>query len=184
VYLQPNSLALCPDNNGQPSTREGCNAASAIVAVSGGDTRARTKHAVELYKHGWAPKLIFSGAAADKKGPSNALAMRQDAIAQGVPADAIIIEELSETTEENAAKTGALLKNNGITDIILVTSGYHMRRTSLDFSALTKHDGVAIRTSPTNDRDWGWWWWLTPGGWYLAVSEFAKVMALYAGGNL
>ena len=32
--------------------------ADAIVAVSGGDTLGRTKHAIALYQEGYAPKLI------------------------------------------------------------------------------------------------------------------------------
>lgn len=183
LYLQPNSFALCPYNHGEPVTREGCGPAGAIVAISGGDTMARTKAAVELYKKGWAPTLIFSGAAEDKGGPSNAMAMRADAIAQGVPANAILIEEQSENTKQNAEKTRELLKSRGISDIILVTSGYHMRRAMLEFTALTREDNVRIRTAPTDDSHWGWWWWLTPRGWWLAGSEFAGVMAFYLGGS-
>lgn len=184
VYLQPNSLALCPYNQGEPTTREGCGAAGAIVAVSGGDTAARTKKAVELYKLGWAPVVIFSGAAEDKQGPSNAAAMRLDAIKQGVPASAILIEEASENTRQNAEQTRSLLENYNINDIILVTSGYHMRRASLEFKALTKDIGVTVRTSPTVDSDWGWWWWLTPRGWYLAVGEFVKITSLHIKGGV
>ena len=182
VYLQPNSFALCPDNNGKPITREGCDAAEAIIVVSGGDTPARTKKAVEMYKNGWAPRIIFSGAAADKTGLSNAAAMRLDAIEQGVPRNDILIEEFSENTTENAERTRDLLKQHNIHDIILVTSGYHQRRASLEFAAYTKDNGVMIRNAPTSDSDWGWWWWLTPRGWYLAVSEFGKILALYMGG--
>ncbi len=184
VYLQPNSFTLCPYANGEPSTREGCTAAGAIVAVSGGDTRARTARAVELYKKGWAPYIIFSGAAEDKAGPSNASAMRQDALDQGVPPTAILTEELSENTSENAQKTRDILLNNGIKDIILVTSGYHQRRASLEFAAYTKNDGVTIRNAPTDDRDWGWWWWMTPRGWWLATSEFTKIVVLHARGDI
>ena len=49
--------------------------ADVIVAVSGGDTQARTEEAVKLYKDGWSHNLIFSGAALDANGPSNARAM-------------------------------------------------------------------------------------------------------------
>ena len=182
IYLQPNSFSLCPYNNGAPVTREGCNPAEAIVVVSGGDTPARTKKAVDLYEKGWAPRVIFSGAAADKQGLSNAAAMRLDAIKQGVPSEAILIEEFSENTSENAKKTRDLLQSHNIQDIILVTSGYHQRRASIEFSAYTKESAVKIRNAPTSDRDWGWWWWMTPRGWWLALSEFGKVVALYVGG--
>jgi uncharacterized SAM-binding protein YcdF (DUF218 family) len=182
IYLQPNSFALCPYNNGEPTTREGCTAAEAIVVVSGGDTSARTRKAIELYKSGWAPRIIFSGAAEDKQGPSNAAAMQLDAIQQGVPPTAILIEEFSENTSENARRTQDLMQRNGIRDIILVTSGYHQRRANIEFSVYTQDNDVSIRNAPTNDRDWGWWWWLTPRGWYLALSEFVKIIALKTGG--
>src|SRR5688572_30026369 len=94
IYLQPNDFSLCPMGE-KPITRDGCNAADAIVTVSGGDTAARTAHAIKLYENEWAPILIFSGAAQDKTGPSNALAMRKMAISAGVPASAILIEEES-----------------------------------------------------------------------------------------
>ena len=182
LYLQPNSMAMCPYNQGKPVTRDGCAPAGAIVAISGGDTAARTKAAVELYKHGWAPTLIFSGAAEDKDGPSNAAAMRLDAISQGVPAEDILIEEMSENTRQNAERTRDLLKSHSISDIILVTSGYHMRRAMLEFTALTRDDNVTIRTVPTNDSHWGWWW-LTPRGWWLALSEFGGIISFYLGGS-
>lgn len=182
VYLQPNSFALCPEGGAMPTTREGCQAAEAIVVVSGGDTPARTKKAVELYKSGWAPRIVFSGAAEDKAGPSNAAAMRLDAMRQGVPAAAILVEEFSENTTENAKKTRDLLLQNKIQDIILVTSGYHQRRASIEFAQYTKGDGVLIRNAPTNDRDWDWWWWLTPRGWWLAIGELVRIIAFYGGG--
>ncbi|MNH49925.1 hypothetical protein D3C73_15210 [compost metagenome] len=178
VYLAPNDLAGCS----QGPTGEGkCKKADAIVAVSGGDTSARTKEAVHLYEQGWASSLIFSGAAQDKSGPSNAAVMRNDAISAGVPASAITIEEQGETTRQNADKTQQLLEENGIETVILVTSAYHQRRAGLEFSE--RSDGkVAIVNHPVaSDKQWSSWWWLTPGGWYLAVGEFIKIMMFYVG---
>ena len=41
----------------------------AIVAISGGETDARTAEAIKLYKDGWATHIIFSGAALDPNSP-------------------------------------------------------------------------------------------------------------------
>lgn len=183
VYLQPNSFALCPATNG-PVSRDGCNAADAIVAISGGDTGKRTQAAIDLYTQGWAPLIIFSGAAQDKTGPSNAEAMRLQALSQGVPASAILIDGTSENTRENAQNVRALLEGSDSKDLILVTSGYHQRRASLEFGAATKADGITIRNWPISDKDWSWYWWITPSGWWLAGSEFVKVIAYYAGGTV
>lgn len=182
IMLQPNDFLLCPMNE-KPSTRDGCDSADAIVAVSGGDTAARTKHAIALYENGWAPLLVFSGAAQDKSGPSNAKVMYDIALASGVPAKDILIEEASANTNQNAEKTNELLKLKNIDSVILVTSGYHQLRASLEFKKTTKDRSIDIRNSPAWDKDWQWWWWATPRGWWLASSEFVKVIAFYAGAS-
>lgn len=56
----------------------------------------------------------FSGAAADKSGPSNAAVMKQRAINAGVVASAIIVEELSESTDQNAKQTTSIFIERGL----------------------------------------------------------------------
>ena len=180
LYLAPDDLAKCAE---RPGSEKPCQAADAIVAVSGGDTPARMREAVELYKNGWAPKLIFSGAARDKTGPSNAEAMRQSARAAGVPDEDIITEEYSETTKQNAANTREILDRNQVSSVILVTSAYHQRRAGLEFNARFA-GSIDVRNHPVaSDNQWSSWWWATPTGWFLAVSEFVKIIAFYAGGS-
>ena len=181
-YLHVDDLADCETT---PTFQNSmCQPADAIVAISGGDTTARTKEAVELYKNGWATKLIFSGAAQDKSGPSNAEAMRRIALSNGVPNGDIITEEYSSTTKENAENTQDILAKNEIESVILVTSGYHQRRAGLEFSARS-HGTVSLRNHPVEtDNQWaGGWWWLTPNGWYLAISELVKITIFYFGAS-
>lgn len=178
MYLAPNDLAACAQG---PTGRGGCKKADAIVAVSGGDTPARTREAVQLYKRGWANSLVFSGAAQDKSGPSNAAVMRTDALAAGVPSSAITIEEQGETTKQNADKTQQLLEEKDIKTVILVTSGYHQRRAGLEFSERANGKVIIMNHPVANDKQWSGWWWLTPVGWYLAIGEFVKIMMFYAG---
>lgn len=180
IYLAPNDLVSCSE---APSGVKPCHEADAIVAVSGGDTSARVDEAVRLYKNGWAPKLIFSGAARDKSGPSNAEAMRRTARTAGVPDNDIITEEYSETTKQNAENTQDILRRNQVSSVIIVTSAYHQRRAGLEFKARALN-AVEIRNHPVaSDNQWSSWWWLTPTGWYLAVGEFVKIIAFYLGGS-
>lgn len=181
AYLSPDDLRRCEIATG-PSTVAGCQRSDAIIVVSGGDTAARVDEGVRLYKAGWAPVLIFSGAARDKSGPSNAAAMRTYAEEQGVPEGDILIEEYGETTRQNAENTEQLF-DNATTSIIVVTSPYHQRRAGLEFSKRFA-DTVTVRNHPAgSDNQWSAFWWLTPGGWYLAVSEFFKIIAFYLGGT-
>lgn len=178
IYLSPNDLSGCEK---YPSNEKGCEKADAIIAVSGGDTVARAQSAIILYKNGWADNLVFSGAALDKSGPSNALAMKRQAIAEGVPENAILIEEDSATTEENAKNSSSLLKGNQIEDAILVTSPYHQRRAALQFAKAAPD--IKVRNHPATDSQWAKWWWMTPRGWWLATSETVKIIAFYVGGG-
>lgn len=177
-YLSPDGLDHCEQ---QPSERSGCRSVDAIVAISGGDTRARTAEAINMYKNGWANLLIFSGAAADKSGPSNAEAMMLQAINAGVSPSSILLDETSETTKENAANTTNLFVQNKIQSVILVTSSYHQRRAGLEFGHRAGA-GIRIVNHPVKaDNQWNSWWWTTPTGWWLAISEIFKVVVFYAG---
>ena len=177
LFLAPNNLMNCSDT---PNELKGCGKADVIIAVSGGDTAARTQTAINLYQNGWAPKLIFSGAAADTSGPSNAEVMRRQAIDQGVPESAVLIEETSQNTKENAIETKGIIQDKHLKSAIVVTSGYHMKRTILEFQSQAAE--VEFRAYPTSgDSAWGVWWWLSPWGWYLSLSETIKIIAFYLG---
>jgi uncharacterized SAM-binding protein YcdF (DUF218 family) len=180
VYLTPDDLRQCPGVN----QKSECQKADAIVAVSGGNTSVRAAEAIRLYKQGWADTLIFSGAAADTSGPSNAEVMRRQALEADVPASDIKVETLAQTTRQNAERTKALLVEvggGGAKRVILVTSPYHQRRASLEFKALAG-EAITIVNHPTpEDPDWSKLWWLTPRGWWLAGGELVKISAFYAG---
>jgi uncharacterized SAM-binding protein YcdF (DUF218 family) len=182
-YLGPNDLAGC-DAKPESSSSEikaKCKPADAIVAVSGGDTAARAGEAIKLYKNGWAPLLIFSGAAQDKSGPSNASVMRSQAEASGVPAKDILIEENSNTTAQNASETKNIFTENQINRVILVTSAYHQRRASLEFNKRSGNQIQIVNHPVAHDKQWSGAWWLTPIGWWLSLGELVKIISFYSG---
>lgn len=177
MYLQPNDFLGCGK---QPVEQTDCRAADAIVVVSGGDTTARTATGIQLWQEGWGKYLVVSGAAQDETGPSNATAMKRQAETAGIPVEAILVDEDAVNTQQNAQNTRRITKEHGLDTVILVTSGYHQRRASLEFHK--QADGVTIRNYPlTSDKDWGWYWWLTPRGWWLAGGELTKIVGFYIG---
>lgn len=178
IYLSPDDLSACK----APEAVGACSRVDAIVAVSGGDTNARADKAIELYKNGWAPMIVFSGAAADTSGPSNAEAMARRAFEAGVPDQAIVTEEFSRTTAENALNTSRFIVDQSLQRIVLVTSAYHQRRASLEFASILGPSVTIINHPVASDRQWvGFWWWTTTRGWWLAGGELVKIMAFYSG---
>ena len=153
--------------------------ADAIVVISGGQTRTRAERGIELYKQGWAPKLVFSGAALDS-GPSNAHEMRLQALRAGVPDEAILSDEDARTTYENAVNTKRMLEENDVRSLILVTSPYHQRRANMTFRYIYGADYKIINQSSFDNRWSKAAWWATPFGVYITASEIAKVLYISA----
>jgi uncharacterized SAM-binding protein YcdF (DUF218 family) len=156
----------------------------AIVAISGGETDARTAEAIKLYQDGLAPKIIFSGAAADPNGPSNAQTMARAAIAAGIPPTAVFLDELATNTRGNAAGVAKIVANENIHSIILVTSPYHQRRASLAFRHELGQNFPIINHS-SYDAQWRRsHWWATPTSRAITFDELQKVAYELASGQI
>ena len=133
--------------------------ADVIVAISG-DTGARTNTAVSLWKQGFAPLIVFSGSALDPDSVSSAEIMRREALRQGVPENATVIEPASATTEDNATEVAKLMVDRKLRSAILVTSPYHQRRADLLFERAFEPAGLVLRNYPARDLEWDpnlWW---------------------------
>lgn len=133
--------------------------ADAIVVISG-DTGARADTAIALWKQGYAPLIVFSGAAIDPDSVSSAEIMRREAVRQGVPESATLTEPTSATTEENASEVAKLMVQRKLRSAILVTSPYHQRRATLLFARSFEPASLALRNYPARDPEWdpNFWW--------------------------
>lgn len=159
---------LSPQDKLEPS--------DAIVVISGGETRERVEEGARLYRDGWAPLMIMSGAARDE-GTANAVAMKQLAVSLGVSANDILVEPEALDTFENAAKVRVIIEEHRISRFILVTSPYHQRRAALVFSQVLESLPVTIVNHSSLDSAWrknGWWW----NSWArrLTGSELKKII--------
>lgn len=124
-------------------------AADAIVVLGGGiqpirgdmiypdlsSSTDRIWHAARLYHAGKAPLIIASSGNVwgPRKNQSKADAMGMLLEALGVPDDAILIEGSSRNTRQNAVFTEKLAADRGIGRVLLVTSGWHLRRAEATF---------------------------------------------------
>jgi uncharacterized SAM-binding protein YcdF (DUF218 family) len=155
----------------------------AIVAVSGGETDARTREAIKLYKENYGRSLIFSGAAQDTNGPSNAEAMRRQALEAGIPSGSIFIDERSANTSQNADAVSQIVKQESFHKLILVTSPYHQRRASITFKRALGPD-VTILNHSAPDQSWRRsHWWANPYSYALTLSELQKTVFLIITGS-
>lgn len=96
---------------------------------AGGGAQERLKQAVDLYRGGYAPRLIVSSGYVYSF--HEAEVMRALAVDQGIPASVIVLEERASNTFENVKFVSAILHEHRWSRILLVSSPYHMRRALL-----------------------------------------------------
>ncbi len=129
--------------------------ADCIFVLGSHDFRV-ADYAVDLYQLGYAPWLLFSGGVVQQNAT---LSVRWDtteseyfarrAMAQGVPADAILIENRSRNTGENIRFTHQLIESRGLDfeSFIMVQKPYMERRVLA--TALRQWPGIDfVVTSP------------------------------------
>jgi vancomycin permeability regulator SanA len=103
----------------------------------------RVNTAVDLYREGLVSKLVMSGAeeVTHRDEPE---AMREAAIREGVPADAILVDDHGVDTNATVADTVPMFRRDGIRSVLAVSQGYHLPRVKLAYLAA----GVDVRTVP------------------------------------
>ena len=131
----------------------------AIVVLAGnagkngglnGETQLRLDRAIELYKAGAAPILVVTGGtSATGSNPPVAEAMRDAALAAEVPADAILVENASHSTLQNAIFTADIDSLNKAAPIILVSHRYHLPRANASFRWAGFNDVRTVAADPT-----------------------------------
>lgn len=118
--------------------------ADAIVLL-GGSAEERAPWAAELYREGYAHKVLVTGSQFDREHNGSVLQRC------GVPAKDILYEDQSTSTKTNAINTEEMLKQHGMQRIILVTSWYHSARSYRTFKKFLS--GETIICVPTKEPE-------------------------------
>jgi uncharacterized SAM-binding protein YcdF (DUF218 family) len=166
--------------------------ADAIVVLAGPRVE-RWMEGVELFREGWAPRVVLSPGRIEEaetrlraggiRFPAEADLVRDAMIQLRVPPAAIVV--LPTSLDNTAAEAGAirdLATRSGWRRLIVVTSNYHTRRTAFAFSREMAGTGVDLIVRGTRhekispDR-----WWMNRGDARWVSSELQKLMAYRLG---
>jgi uncharacterized SAM-binding protein YcdF (DUF218 family) len=107
--------------------------------------RARLDHAIDLWRHGFAPILIVTGGTGAGDTTSEAAVSQRYAMQRGIPSQRILLETEGRTTSESMAAVAALMGSQGRTDVLLVSDPFHMLRLTI----LARRHGLQPFASPT-----------------------------------
>jgi hypothetical protein len=146
--------------------------AQAIIVLGGDDSQgSRLKHAVGLYRAGWAPRIVLIGAGYRDWFHESEL-MAQQARELGVPPDHLIVSPIgTDSTLEEALALRPLLAERNFRNVTVVTSNFHTRRAKLIFVDIYRPRGTIVRVSAAPDLrfDPQNWWQSREGRKYLVL---------------
>ncbi len=136
---------------------------SDVIVLLEGDGLNRCQKAVDLYKAGFADKILFSGGICDfSYGSFPIYNVLPQLIEMGVPESAIIVENKSLNTKEQAEFVMDLVKKYKWKKLILVATHDHQYRAYLTFlkNNLELEKPILIFNSPARNLPWfketGW----------------------------
>ncbi len=146
----------------------------AIVVLTGGARRLGA--GLELLARGRAAKLFISGV---YRGVDVAEILRASRRSPEELECCVVLGHDATDTRSNANETGQWMAAEGFTSLRLVTAGYHMPRSRIEFRrAMPEVRLIAHPVFPPNVRIDEWWRW--PGTTALLVGEYTKYLIAMA----
>lgn len=106
---------------------------------------ARLEHALDLYRSGYARRLIFTGGVGQGDTLSEGEVSRRYARAAGVPDSVILVERQGVTSAQSIGAAAALMRAENLHTALIVSDSYHMLR----LDVLARRAGIRPYRAPT-----------------------------------
>jgi uncharacterized SAM-binding protein YcdF (DUF218 family) len=145
------------------STRDEAQPADLILVLGAAEYRgrpspvfkARLDHAYELFAQKLAPHIMTTGGAGGDPVFTEGEVGRSYLIGKGVPSEAIVVENESETTVESLARASEIMRRMDMQSAIVVSDGYHIYRVKkmLQFRGMHVYGSPRKETRPDTLRE-------------------------------
>ncbi|MBU0630829.1 MAG: YdcF family protein [Candidatus Margulisbacteria bacterium] len=133
--------------------------ADMIIVLAGDYNGERVRQAAQLYNRGYAPVILMSGGPVAWK-LTYAANMKYEAIALGVPAKAILLQDKSLSTIEDARFSLPIVQEKKAFSVIVVTSPQHSRRAARVFRKIFEPEKIKVMLYPVGNSSFNpdkWW---------------------------
>jgi uncharacterized SAM-binding protein YcdF (DUF218 family) len=138
------------------SRHDGARSADAIIVLGAAQydgrpspvLQDRLDHALELYEADLAPRIVLTGGRQEGDRFTEATAGYNYLRQQGVPDEDLLKEVDGHSTWESLAASARFLIARDLTEVVLVTDGYHAYRVE----AIAEDSGLDATVSPTDGR--------------------------------
>ena len=150
------ALAYLSHEIERQSTRDEAQPADVILVLGAAEYRgkpspvfrARLDHAFDLYSRKLAPRIMTMGGAGGDPVFTEGEVGRSYLIGKGVPSEAIVVENESESTVESLAMASEIMRRMSLQSAIVVSDGYHVYRVK----KMLQFRGIRVYGSPRKDK--------------------------------
>ncbi len=118
---------------------------------------ARVLEAARVFRMAPDAVVISSGGVGNGRQDTDAVMQREALLQLGVPAASIVLEDQSKNTRDEAVFVAPMLRQLGVSRVVLVTSDFHMRRSMAVFRAVGIDAVPAIARDPRAGDPWRLW---------------------------
>jgi uncharacterized SAM-binding protein YcdF (DUF218 family) len=115
--------------------------------------RERVNHAINLYRAKRIRKIIFTGGRGNADEETEAEAARRFAVANGIPAEDILMEDKSTSTYENLVFAKPLAEANQIKAVLLISDPLHLKR-AVEIAKSLNYEVYPSPTPTTKYQGW------------------------------
>jgi len=115
--------------------------------------RERLNHGIRLYENGYADYILITGGLTPGNDHSDAWIAGQYVLEQGVPEEAVLLEERSTITQENLQFAKEIMDSEDLSTAIIVSDPLHMKRSML----MAKDYEIEAFSSPTPTTRYQTW---------------------------
>lgn len=140
----------------QQATRDEARPADLIMVLGAAEyrgrpspvLRARLDHALKLWRRKLAPRIMTTGGAGGDPVYTEGGVGRTYLIDQGVPSEAIVVENQGESTVHSIAAAAEIMRRMQLRSVIVVSDGYHIYRVK----RMLQFRGIEVYGSPRPDN--------------------------------
>lgn len=134
IYITWNAAGIC--FYGNVDDTQVCDAGIVLGAATDNDGvsevyRQRLNHAVDLYEDHTVNTIIVTGGRAEGNRNSDAYMAKQYLLEQGVPEEAVLLEDKSVITQENLENSLKIMMDNELETALVISDPLHMKRAML-----------------------------------------------------